>query len=366
MQKFNKLFTRSHIRLFGIYDLLSIISGIFQNQSIHAGIIKEALWGKNMEMPSLSILGKLPSQRFDVLDIHTSFRMLSGPDFIHYTTKQTTKAETHKEVVRTFYRELYPDIMLPMGEKISTHHDNFDNIFSRHPRKPLGSIKDLETRWTIKDESFQDYRVDFEKVDKGEIHKLFERCRTNGSFVVIDLLALPYALRHLKREEFCTTSFRGLSVSYSDTRTDNVKDEDTQLDISHLPGNLRTSKTWNEMVQWAGEDNVDLIMERGFGGLHYISNNTGYYRAAGGRLWKMLKNDGGMMVLQLPSLGYLTENGVDIDGWVEKLTKQGIAHRYVPSYISRDSFLSYGLLMLTKNTEPNIPDLMLPPVKKFQ
>lgn len=256
--------------------------------------------------------------------------------------------------------------MLPMGEKIPMHHDNFDNFFSRHPREPRGSIEDLETGWIIKDNSFQDYRVDFQRVDKGDIHKLFERCRTNGSFVGIDLLALPYALRHLKHEEFGTTGFRGLSVSYSDTRTDIVKDEDTQLGISHLPGNLRTSKTWNEMVQWAGEGNVDFIMERGFGGLHYISNGAGYYRAAGARLWTMLKPDGGMMVIQLPSRGYLTENGIDIDGWIEQLAKQKIAHRYVPSYTSRDSFLKYGLLMLTKHSESNIPDLMLPPVKNSQ
>jgi hypothetical protein len=97
--------------------------------------------------------------------------------------------------------------------------------------------------------------------------------------VVVDLLAPTTTLGDLKLNMFPTTSFTGLSVGLRDLRVPSERTWDDNAGISYISGDIRKQGTWKEIEQRVGNGNVDLLMERGCGGLYWMPTRALFYQA---------------------------------------------------------------------------------------
>ncbi|MBI3620447.1 hypothetical protein HY214_04900 [Candidatus Roizmanbacteria bacterium] len=202
--------------------------------------------------------------------------------------------------------------------------------------------------WTIKGSTFRNYLIDFAKVDADDLLPGFlKRLSSKNPAVVIDLMASNGALRTLHRDVLRGGPLKALSVDYQFKG----REDERRLDLSHgiecLEGDLNHIATWRKIEQWLSSQKAHLIMERGYAGLDHIPTYGKYFRSKLGRLWRMLADDG-MLLLQTPPATILKERGVPLDSWLRSLEDRKIYYRFLSGYDSMDAGRKYGLLMLSK------------------
>ena len=222
-------------------------------------------------------------------------------------------------------------------------------------RKPRSIDEDKDRDFSIYDSDFHHYTRELKRVDK-EGHNglgiIIEALQRTDFPVVIDLMASTAALVSLKDENFFPSrNMSGLAVSYSDRRAQKRIQQDYEMGIEELGGDLGKLSTWKKIQEWLGNRKANLIMERGYAGLHYVPTKCSYYKFVIGRLWDMLDPNGGVVVLQTPNFETLTkERNIKIEKWLKECRALNIYTRSVPDFRDRDTVASYGLVLLRKNT----------------
>ncbi|MBI4096670.1 MAG: hypothetical protein HY425_03040 [Candidatus Levybacteria bacterium] len=113
----------------------------------------------------------------------------------------------------------------------------------------------------------------------------------------------------------------GIAISYKDIRDKEKKSRDKALNIWQIEGDVMDNKTWKEVKSKLGGRKVDLIMERMGAGYSGIPRNPIFYGAMLVKIWKLLSNEDGTFVGQVPpgfsivinqAVDYLRNNNVDI------------------------------------------------------
>jgi len=223
--------------------------------------------------------------------------------------------------------------------------------FSRHP------WNDVPSEWQIFGDNFSDYRSDFRVVDGDDvINKKLRELKSRGNTVMVDLMADTSALDQLD-----ANGFRGrfLGVGLNDKREKEARISQEARNISFVNGDLNKSHTWKEIADWVGGSKIDLLMERGYGGLYFVPTYVHYQRAVMSRMWDMLNPDGGLMMLQTPTKDALEERGIAISAWQNQLNQKGIYNKFGKLAASKDYGQSYGLMILQKQSNIlQLPDIM--------
>ncbi|MCX6732083.1 MAG: hypothetical protein NTV98_00910 [Candidatus Roizmanbacteria bacterium] len=223
-------------------------------------------------------------------------------------------------------------------------------FFTRRPKVQTPSQD--QRSYLFRDSDFLHYMNDFNLIDRGRFNSLLETRRRAGSMTMIDLLAYPDAIRSLKKSVFSEINeFAGLSVGMSDSRSSSQIDEDSSAGITHITGDLNKRNTWDNIEDWLGGKKAHLIIERGFGGLHFLPTHLPYYKYAIQKIWDMTSSDGGMVLLQIPPKKILEQNGINISRWINLLRRKKIYRQHHGGYHSIDGDIEYGLLQLIKNGE---------------
>lgn len=174
-------------------------------------------------------------------------------------------------------------------------------------------------RWGIHDSLIRDYDDTFEWVLEGE--SIIDMVSKKSFPVVIDLMAPTGTLRDLFGKILVQKKF-GLAVSLSDQRSNRDKRVDKQLGIEHVDGDILNMKTWRKIEKKLKGKKVDLIVERGLGGLTHITKDERVHFLLFQRAWDLLKEEGGIMLLEVPQVyaGYTT----NVKEWIAHLREKGI------------------------------------------
>ena len=205
--------------------------------------------------------------------------------------------------------------------------------------------------WDIFGENFKSYLDDFSKADKDrELPQLIKVIAAKPKPVIIDLMAPTNTLADFSSKNRNYKIMKALAVGYGDTRHETVKKVDKMLGINYISTDLANIQNFNKISDWLGNDMADLIMERGYGGLRYVPTNLDYQYRVIHKIWEMLSPDGGLALLQLPSISDLRANDIHIGVWIRNVRQSGIYCQYLPSYESRYVGVNYGILAMQKNS----------------
>jgi hypothetical protein len=201
--------------------------------------------------------------------------------------------------------------------------------------------------WDIYDSSFDDYLNDFLKVDtEQKIVRKLNNIWKRPEAVIIDLMASTKAVETLHRKGF---KGRLLSVGKEKDSRERYRDFDYYQDISYRKADLATSNGWKEITDWMGDAKADIVMERSYGGLHFVNTDLGFYKIAVNKIWNLLSPDRGLAILQTPPKAELEKKGIEINKWVDILRSEGIYSKFNTHKNTKDSGNDYGILILEKN-----------------
>jgi len=220
------------------------------------------------------------------------------------------------------------------------------------PRDSRKDYRDLfGGSWYIFGENFDSYLDDFSKADKDKkLPQLISKIAAKPKPVIIDLMAPTNTLADFSDKNRNYKIMKALAVGYGDTRHETVKKVDEMLGINYISTDLSNIQNFNKISEWLGSDRADLIMERGYGGLSHVPTNLDYQYRVIHKIWEMLSPDGGLTLLQLPSISDLHANDIHIGVWIKNVKQSGIYCQYLPSYASKDAGVNYGILALQKNS----------------
>lgn len=168
--------------------------------------------------------------------------------------------------------------------------------------------------------------------------------------VVLDLMApsgtvadlfMKGGMRHL-------TNKQAIALSLTDERTIFEQERDNSLGIIQMVGDLGTSKTWRrleaEIAKRGGK--IDLIIERAGFAFDSLPQHPQFYRYALVKLWNLLSEKDGTMLLQLPSK---INADIDFVEWETTLQRHSIN-------VSMDLQPNFEVMRLTK--EPSSPHVL--------
>jgi hypothetical protein len=121
----------------------------------------------------------------------------------------------------------------------------------------------------------------------------------------------------------------GYSVALTDIReSQQSKDKDTELGITHVVGDLHQSKTWAELEKEMAGKKAKLVVSRSLGGVNQIIPDQTLHLILLRKIWR-LTADGGVILLQLPHEYY---QGKPFDTkaveFLDALKEQGAEVRY--------------------------------------
>jgi hypothetical protein len=174
-----------------------------------------------------------------------------------------------------------------------------------------------EKNWGIYNSPLESYQNTFSKVLDGE--KIVEILSSVVHPVVVDFLASTGTLADLF-SRIPGIGKLGVAVSLTDKRDNKQIERDELLGIKVVTGDLNKSRTWRETKKALGGRKVDLILERGEGGLFQISDEPLVMAVFLKRMWDML-SENGTMLLQIDYSIPLTEK------FVNTLEDQGVQVR---------------------------------------
>lgn len=230
------------------------------------------------------------------------------------------------------------------------------------PRKArIYNMDSSRPRWTIYGNSIFHYRDDFAQLDADKsLPGVFEYLSAQPVPVILDLMSGTAALSSLHEKILIQKPrIKALAVGLEEEKKSIKKELNELLGIHSLAGDLKSTHTWKQISNWLSEDKVHLIMERGYGGLHYIPHNIHYYRKVAARLWNMLDPNGGVMLMQVPPFEVMEQRGIPINNWLCELQNAGIYHQALPVADWGHDMIDYGFLMLRKNPEAAVlPDIV--------
>ncbi len=220
--------------------------------------------------------------------------------------------------------------------------------FTSLPRK-------LDPDWDIPDSDFWAYLEDLGSLDTdNKIMGSLTELKNAGESIVIDLMAPTTALDSLYE-----WGLRGklLAVGKNDDRQLVERRAGAGMGVDYYKGNLKSTETWRYIDRYLDGADANMIMERGYGGLHYVRTDPYFYRAVLTRMWSMLSPNKGLLVLQTPNREKLAERGMDMYKWMAQLKDAGIYGKYDNMGSGRDFPVEYGILILEKSFQGSLPIL---------
>ncbi len=233
---------------------------------------------------------------------------------------------------------------------------------------------DVLERYKTYNSDIESYERSLSGVLKGRTFEGLLRDR-NEPIRAIDLMSTTEALASLF-QKLPDKDKKGLAVGLSDMRVYdkrmNKEKRDADLNIDFLGtkyggnatkglmGDISSGATWDAIDDWLEGEKADLIIERAEGGLITLPHTDLFYKTMLQRVWDRLKSDGGMFIGQsFADQAYKTYD-IDLLGWVDRATQQGIDLMYeekmVPWSAGQKMILA-GALRMTKH--PDSP-MMLP------
>lgn len=173
--------------------------------------------------------------------------------------------------------------------------------------------------WKVYGSPLSSYEEDFSRVLGGEPLASFLRGRKSP--VVLDLMAPSDTLSDLFTELDEVPNKTGIAVSLEDKRSLSQKERDLGMGITQLTGDLVQGSTWKKIQDSLGVKKADLILERGAGGIYNLPFNERLFAAMLGKMWNMLTNENGTMIIQTPSPSSLDIYGIRFPQWLQSLNK---------------------------------------------
>lgn len=232
-------------------------------------------------------------------------------------------------------------------------------LFPRYGWRPR--YKGGSKPWPIDKSSFTDYKKDFIYLNAdGFLNTIFERLRSLPyPPVVVDLMSRPEAVSDFQKKELKNQPIEGFAVGLVKDYIPSAPIFERRANIHYIRGDITKSRTWRELNAKTNKK-VNLYMERAFGGLHHLPTDIRFERIVMQKIWESLDCQFGATVLQTPPFNILEQRGILIYRWLDKLKKQEIDFRYVPSYLTREKQGKYyGLLALTKDKNIELPAIDL-------
>lgn len=215
-----------------------------------------------------------------------------------------------------------------------------------------------EAYWTAYDSTFSDYMKSFTQVDLDRVLEFkFKSIMDRPDAVIVDLMSSTRALESLH-----VNGFKGrlIAVGLGDDSRKKYRDHDYYHDIDYIRGDLKQASTWNNLAEALKNQKADIIMEHGYGGLHWVPTRPLFQRIALSNIWEMLDDNSGVLALQTPSIAGLQRHGTDMDDWRRKLTKAGIYNVFGEIATPKDPEVQYGVLIAQKNNKNLIlPDMFI-------
>lgn len=199
--------------------------------------------------------------------------------------------------------------------------------------------------WDTYNSSIQSYEKSFEKVLKGT--NIADLINERESPVVIDIMSTTSAISELFRDLPQLNKF-GVAVSIQDDRSDDQEFSDRLKGIHHISGDLSDTSTWKNINQKMEGRKAHLILERGDGGLADVPVDQAYYIYSLNRMWDMLSNDNGVMLLQVPFESILNTLHIPMDQWITHLNTHNVEARYE----SNKDIDKGALMIIKKNASP--------------
>ncbi|MFA5135849.1 MAG: hypothetical protein WC489_00470 [Patescibacteria group bacterium] len=227
---------------------------------------------------------------------------------------------------------------------------------SRHDKELYPrNVRDWEPKpFNIINSSFQEICAEFCRL-YGESpsdlqRRLIAELRSSGNPVVIDLMTnSTVTLATLYRQIYSIypgAPFFGISCGdwlYEQTEIDK------NMGLVYVSGNLRSNETWTKIEDQLGQRKAHLIIERAHGGLSYIPIRPSFLKIAMAKMWNMLDENNGLLLLQTPPFDVLTYRGIEIEPWIQKVRNTGISMDVVSSYEHPFDGQRFGLLGLRKS-----------------
>lgn len=183
----------------------------------------------------------------------------------------------------------------------------------RRPSAPFAIDKMRSQCYSVYDSSIEKYQEEeFLRVLQGE--DIISWVQSRNTLTVVDLMSSTGAIASIFERIPSGIPKFGLAVSLEDMgnmRSDSQKERDRRLNIEKLDGDIILPSTWRKIEKKLEGRKADLIMERAAGGTVTLPHNFGFYEFVLGRMWKML-NENGMLLLQTPPLEWYEWGGLDV------------------------------------------------------
>ncbi len=182
----------------------------------------------------------------------------------------------------------------------------------------------INDNWTCYGSPIEAYEDEFKPVLDSE--NIVDLVKKKSSPVVIDLMAPSDTLASLFRKIPHKSKF-GIALSYIDRRSTNKFKRDEKLGIKQLAGDILGVTTWKEIEETLNGRKADLIMERAIGGKMTITSNVRVHAVLLNRVWKLLSNDYGILLVEMPSCGnnFLLNNKIrNLSDWLSLLKEKEI------------------------------------------
>lgn len=210
--------------------------------------------------------------------------------------------------------------------------------------------------WSVYGSPLGSYEADFSGVLGGV--SIADLIQTRQSPVVLDLMAPSDTLadlfiNHLD-EVTCKT---GIAVSLKDKRELWQLERDEALGITQITGDLIQGSTWKKIQDALGERKVDLIMERGAGGVCGLPLNETLYAAMLSKMWRMLSRENGTMLIQTPSPSALEKYGIRYPEWIQLLNEIVVSNRIAAGIDTQKPHCDFLKIVKTPNSPEELPHL---------
>lgn len=175
--------------------------------------------------------------------------------------------------------------------------------------------------WPTNNSPIEDYDKTFKTVLKGR--RIVDLVRDRAGLVVIDLMSSTDALSTLF-SQLRQPNKLGISVSLEDSRSEERRLYDEGMGIRYLTGDLNMSSTWKRLIDELAGKRADLILERGGMGVQYVPANERFYGYVLNRLWEIVSENGGVILIQCPTTHTLKQTGIRFKEWVNLLQSNGV------------------------------------------
>lgn len=107
----------------------------------------------------------------------------------------------------------------------------------------------------------------------------------------------------------------GIAVTLGERRDLKQTERDTRLGIVQIAGDITKPSTWEQIESRLYGRKADLIMERAVGGFSDIPDNEKLYAILVNKAWKLLNDQNGMLLAQVPDDSKISKYGSK--KWIE-------------------------------------------------